>query len=89
MFVGIYHTYNAHSWVTAEADPELSDNWEKLWKWEVITLAGTLCSPILAVLGLLGVLVLLALLVFSVIVDVLALVYLRRTAELMKLYAEE
>ena len=89
MFVGIYHTYIAHSWMTAEADWELSDNWERLWKWEVITVIGTLCSPLLAFFGLIGLLAVFAVLIVGAVVDILALVYLWRTAELMKAYAEE
>lgn len=89
MLIATYQTYTAHSWVTAEADRELSDNWERLWKWEIIAIVGALCSPVLAFLGLLGLLAILALLVFSIVVDVLAIVYLYRTAELFRYYAEE
>ncbi|MBQ8187370.1 MAG: DUF3795 domain-containing protein [Clostridia bacterium] len=87
LIAAAYQTYTAHSWVTAEADRELSDNWERLWKWEIITIAGVLCSPVLAFFGLLGILAVFAVLVFTVIVDVLAIVYLWRSAELFREWA--
>lgn len=89
LFAATYQTYTAHSWVTADLDRELSDNWERLWKWEIIALAGTLGSPLLAFLGLLGALAILAVLVFSIIVDVLSIVWLRRSAELFREWTEE
>lgn len=84
MLMALYRTYIAHSWVTADLDGELSEDWERLWKWEIIQLVGSLFSPVLAYLGLLGILTLFALFIFSVIVDVLAFVYLYRSAQLFR-----
>ena len=74
----------------AEADGELAEKWENLWKWTIGALIGTfLAVPVSAVLGLIGLLLLIASQLAEIVCRVLELVYLYRTAEVFRWYLDE
>ena len=86
-YLVVYHTYNAHSDAVTNADGELAEKWEKLWKWTIYALIGMfLAVPVAAVLGILGLLLLLAAMVATVICSILKLVYLYRMIEVFRWY---
>jgi len=88
-YIAVYHTYNAHSDAVTDADCELAEKWEKLWKWTIYALVGMfLAVPVSAVLGILGLLLLLAAMVATVICGVLKLIYLHRMIEVFRWYLE-
>ena len=83
---GEHSEYMAHSSVLMDIDPELGLKWETLWKWYLGLNIGTLCSAFLIVIPLLG-----ALLVFGcgiglLVIAVLKLVYLYRSAKAFREY---
>lgn len=89
-YLVVYHTYNAHSDAVTDADGELAEKWEKLWKWTIYALVGMfLAVPAAALLGVLGLLLLLAAMVATVICGVLKLVYLHRMIEIFRWYLDE
>ncbi len=89
-YLAVYHTYNAHSDAVTDADGELAEKWEKLWKWTIYALIGMfLAVPVSAVLGILGLLLLLAVMAATVICGVLKLVYLYRMIEVFRWYLDE
>ena len=89
-YITVYHTYNAHSEAVTDADGELAEKWEKLWKWTIYALVGTfLVVPVSTLLGVLGLLLLLAVMIATVICGVLKLVYLHRMIEMFRWYLDE
>ena len=89
-YLSVYHTYNAHSDAVTDADGELAEKWEKLWKWTIYALIGMfLAVPVSAVLGILGLLLLLVAMVATVICGVLKLVYLHRMIEIFRWYQDK
>jgi len=89
-YIALYHEYNAHGEALAEADGELAEKWENLWKWTIGALIGTfLAVPVSAVLGLIGLLLLIASQLAKIVCRVLELVYLYRTAEVFRWYLDE
>lgn len=77
-----YHEYKAHGDVVYPVDKELSECWEKLWKWKIYSMAGLFGSVILMIFSrFLGVVLLFASLIFVIVVGVLKFVYLYRTAK--------
>lgn len=86
-YLAVYHTYNAHSDAVTDADGELAEKWEKLWKWTIYALVGMfLAVPVAALLGILG---LLLLMIATVVCGVLKLVYLHRMIEIFRWYLDE
>lgn len=84
-FVGTYNEMTAHSIILTGIDTELSESWSKLWKWYIGTYCAILGSTILIVIAqLLGVLVLLAAAITLIVVDILRIVYLYKTARIFK-----
>lgn len=86
-FVGVYNEYMAHSTVLVGVDNELSEKWEKLWKWYI----GLFCAMmgsllVLLIIPILGALVILAAAIGVIVVSVLNLVYLYRTAKIFRQY---
>lgn len=86
-FVGEYNEYMAHSIVLSGVDNELSEKWEKLWKW-YIGMFGAMIGSILVMLiiPILGALVILAAAIGTIVVSILKLVYLYRTAKIFREY---
>lgn len=87
--VGQYQEFMGHSAVLVEADAELSEKWEKLWKWNIGTTVAILAATILVgIAPLLMLLVILAGCIAAIVVSILKLVYLYRTAQVFKEYLE-
>lgn len=86
-FVGEYNEYMAHSIVLTGVDNELSEKWESLWKW-YIGMFGAMIGSILIMLiiPILGALVILAAAIGTIVVSILKLVYLYRTAKTFREY---
>lgn len=85
--VGEYNEYMGHSAVLAGVDNELSEKWEVLWKW-YIGLFGVMIGSILVMLiiPILGALAILAAAIGTIVVSILKLVYLYRTAKIFRKY---
>ena len=85
--VGEYNEYMGHSAVLSGVDNELSEKWEVLWKW-YIGLFGVMIGSILVMLivPILGLLAILAASIGTVVVSILKLVYLYRTAKIFREY---
>ena len=82
---GTYREYNAHAAMLDGADDGLAENWRTLWKWEIGLLLGLFgCILLALVAGVLGLLALLADAVGIIVVSVLKLMYLYRTARLFR-----
>ncbi len=87
--VGEYNEFMGHAGILADADGELSEKWEKLWKWQIGITLTILGSTILVGLApLLVALVLLAACIGAIVVSILKLVYLYRTAAAFRKYME-
>ena len=85
--VGEYNEYMAHSAVLSGVDNELSEKWEVLWKW-YIGLFGVMIGSILVMLiiPILGALAILVAAIGTIVVSILKLVYLYRTAKIFREY---
>ena len=85
--IGMYATYleiKTHAYITATVDPMLSASWTKLWKWILICTIGTICSAFLILIPFLGALLLIGFAIGLVVVSIIKLVYLYRTAKLFQ-----
>ena len=83
--VGNYQEYMAHAAVTAEVDYDLSEKWKKLWTWYLLAM-GALILSILLMFIVIGVFLALAVSVAILVIGVLEVVYLYRTAKLFRVY---
>ena len=88
--VGMYHEFMAHSVVLTGLDNVLSEKWSSLWKWYV----GIYCAMIgslllMVIIPVLGLLVMLAAAIGLIVVSILKLLYLYRTAKLFREYPIE
>lgn len=82
---GVYQEYNAHAEALDGVDDGLAEKWRKLWKWEIGLLAGMFgCMLLVLMAGVLGLLALIAVAIGIVVVGVLKLVYLYRTAKVFR-----
>lgn len=85
--VGEYNEYMAHAIVLNDVDKELSENWRRLWKWYIGLFLGMFgCIFVTVIVPFLGLLVLLAVAVGLIVVDILKLVYLYKTAKCFREY---
>ncbi len=76
-----YNEYKAHAAVLTGADNALSEKWETLWKWYIGLLCGMFGSLlVMLVIPVLGALAILAATIGGLVVSILKLVYLYRTA---------
>lgn len=93
MAVSLYATYQqymAHAEVLVGLDDVLAKKWRALWKWEIGFLLGMVgCIILLIISGILGALVLIACAIGVVVVSILRLVYLYRTAQRFRNFVEE
>ena len=88
-YIAVYQTYNAHSDAVTQADGELAEKWEGLWKWTIYALVGMLLAvPVASILGILGLLLLLAAMIAVVVCGVLKLVYFHRMIEIFRWYLD-
>lgn len=87
--VGEYNEYCAHAEVTRDVDSDLSEKWTRLWKWYIRTYLGLFISIVIVwINSILGLLVALAAMIGIIIVDVLKLVYLYRSAKRFREYSD-
>ena len=88
MMVGEYQEYMGHSELLEDVDIELSDKWRKLWKWYMISFGVLLGSVVFLIIGpILGLLAALAGGVGLVVVVIIKLVYLYRTAMIFRFWS--
>lgn len=85
--VGQYHEFMAHGTVLREIDNDLSGKWEVLWKWYIGLYLGMFgCIVVSVLMPLLGAIALLATGIGVLVVGILKLVYLYRTAKTCRAY---
>ena len=81
---GIYLEFRTHSFVTATVDPILSDQWKKLWKIMIAAMIVTYSSAFLALIPFLGDFIFFVGYIAFIVVSVLKLNYLHKTAKLFQ-----
>lgn len=87
---GEYMELSAHSNILNNIDGKLSDHWMLLWKWTIGLYGATLGSVLLVrIIPILGLWVILAALVGLLVVGVLKLVYLYKTASVFSDYLRD
>ena len=87
--VGEYTECTSHAEVLEPVDLELSGKWRRLWKWYIGTYLGSVGSIVVVMIfGPLGLLVMLASIIGMMVVAILKLVYLWRTARTFREYEE-
>lgn len=85
--VGEYNEYMGHSAVLAGVDNELSENWVALWKWYIGLFLGSFgCILVIVIIPILGALAMIGVAIGLVIVGIMKLVYLYRTAKIFREY---
>lgn len=85
--VSEYQEFMSHSVVLTGVDNELSDKWTVLWKWNIGLVAGLFaCLIVMLIIPTLGALALLAGSIGLIVVSILKLVYLYRTAQAFRDY---
>ena len=85
--VGEYNEYMGHSAVLSGVDNELSEKWEVLWKWYIGLVLGMFgCIIVMLIIPILGAIAILGCAIGTVVVGILKLVYLYRTAKIFREY---
>lgn len=85
--VGEFKEFTAHSDVLADVDRELSEKWCVLWKWNIGLYVGMLaCTVVVFIIPLLGALGVLAASIGLLVVSIMKLVYLYKTAKTFREY---
>ena len=85
--VGEYNEYMAHSIVLTGVDNELSEKWEVLWKWYIGLFLGMFgCIIVMLIAPVLGAIAILGCAIGTIVVSILKLVYLYRTAKIFREY---
>lgn len=85
--VGVYNEYMAHSAVLSGVDNDLSEKWEKLWKWEIGLLAVVLGSILIVfILPVIGAILALGGAIGTAVVGIVKIVYLYRSATCFREY---
>lgn len=88
IMVGKYNEFTAHSIVLQGMDYELSNKWSNLWKWYIGCYGAILgCILLVIIAPVLGLLVMLAALVGLIVVGIVEMVYLYKTAKQFRMYA--
>lgn len=83
--VGEYNEYMGHSAVLSGVDNELSEKWETLWKWYIGLFLGMFgCIILMLIISVLGALALIGAAIGILVVSVMKLVYLYRTAKIFR-----
>ena len=83
--VGEYNEYMGHSAVLAGVDEDLSEKWLMLWKWNIGLFLGMFgCILLVMISPVLGALMLLGTAIGILVVSILKLVYLYRTAKIFR-----
>lgn len=87
--VGKYNEFMGHSDALAGVDGDQAASWEKLWKWTIGMELGAIgCIVLVVIAPVLGALALLAVAIGTVVVGILEMVYLYRTARIFRQYAQ-
>ena len=85
--VGEYNEYMGHSAVLSGVDHELSEKWEVLWKWYIGLFLGMFgCIIVMLIAPVLGAIAILGCAIGTIVVSILKLVYLYRTAKIFREY---
>ena len=85
--VGEYNEYMAHSVVLSGVDNELSEKWDVLWKWYIGLFLGIFGGILLMlIIPVLGAIAVIGATIGTVVVSILKLVYLYRTAKIFREY---
>ena len=85
--VGEYNEYMGHSAVLSGVDNELSEKWEVLWKWHIGLFLGMFgCIIVMLIIPILGAITILGCAIGTIVVSILKLVYLYRTAKTFQEY---
>ena len=85
--VGEYNEYMGHSAVLSGVDNELSEKWEVLWKWYIGLFLGMFgCIIVMLIIPILGAIAILGCAIGTIVVSILKLVYLYRTAKIFREY---
>ena len=90
--VGTYHVFYGHAEVLEFPDSDLAERWRKLFKWRVGMIAVNIGSVILALIPFLALLAMPAVIacaIAMVVVGILQIVYLYRTAKVFRNFPEE
>lgn len=84
-----YNEFHAHSCIVGGLDCELGDRWQKLWVWQIIGIAGIFVSLLLTVLAAgLGVVLVLIVTIYVLVIRIIYLVTLYRSAKAYRAVAE-
>lgn len=82
---GEYKEYQAHAYILKDADQEMAEKWEKLWKWYWISYAAMFGSiVVMLIMPVVGLLVMLAAVIGVLVVGIMKIVYLYRSAVIFK-----
>ncbi len=85
-----YNEFHAHSCIVGGLDCNLGDRWQKLWVWQIISIAGTFIALFLTVLAAgFGVVVMLIVAIYVLVIQIIYLVTLYRSAKAYRAVAEE
>ena len=85
--VGEYNEYMGHSAVLSGVDNELSEKWEVLWKWYIGLFLGIFGSIlVMLIIPVFGAIAVIGCTIGTVVVGILKLVYLYRTAKIFREY---
>ncbi len=82
MLIGTYFEFEAHSQVVLNIDYGLSDKWKKLWGWYIGLNVAYICSTIITKIPLF-----LYILIGTIVVDIVRIVFVYRSANLFKNYS--
>ena len=85
--IGQYNEYMGHSVVLTGVDQKLSEQWEVLWKWYIGLFLGMFgCIIVMLIAPVLGAIAIIGASIGTVVVSILKLVYLYRTAKSFREY---
>ena len=79
-----YHKFMGYAEILVGVDDEQSQKWQSLWRLNMTAIICTAVSIFLAFIPILGVIFVLALVVFVLVIGIMELVYLYRTAQLFR-----
>lgn len=86
--LGEYNEYYGHSAVLKGIDDELSENWKKLWKWYIGMFIAVAASVLLIfILSMLGAFIILASIIGIIVVSIVKIVYVYKSADALKRFA--
>lgn len=87
--IGAYNEITAHADVLAGLDNRLSDRWTGLWKWHIGIYGAMLGSLlVIVIIPILGLLIIIAAVIGMIVVDIIKLVYLYKTAKAFRNFAQ-